>query len=269
MNSLIPNTLERPIQEIKDGYLQILGENLAGIYIHGSIAMNCYNPNSSDIDFLVIVKENIRTEEKKQIIQLLLELSDKYPIKKGFEMSIVLKRYATNFIYHTPFLLHYSNDWKESYQKGKVDYEKTEDEDPDLAAHFTVTKARGICIYGKPIDEVFGEVPKKDYIDSLMYDLEEVENNIIQDPVYNGLNLCRVLQYLEEEQVASKLEGGEWGLKNLPEIYKKFVKELLDVYEGNKIKYNLEQENLKEFARYMIEKINAKLKGMSEMNSHS
>ena len=32
--------------------------------------------------------------------------------------------------------------------------------DKDLAAHFTVIRARGRCLCGLPIDEVFGEVPE-------------------------------------------------------------------------------------------------------------
>jgi len=123
--------------------------------------MNCYNPNSSDVDLLVVVKESINIEEKKQIIKLLLELSEKYQIRKGFEMSIVLEQHTKNFIYHTPFLLHYSNLWKEKFINSELDFSKTEDKDPDLAVHFMVTKKRGICIYGSPISEIFGEVPKK------------------------------------------------------------------------------------------------------------
>lgn len=50
-----------PINEILNkivgSYKDILKDNLVGIYIHGSLAMNCFNPKSSDIDFLVVIKE--------------------------------------------------------------------------------------------------------------------------------------------------------------------------------------------------------------------
>ena len=38
---------------------KILGDNLIGIYLHGSAVMGCYNEKKSDIDLLVVVKETI------------------------------------------------------------------------------------------------------------------------------------------------------------------------------------------------------------------
>ncbi|MDD6156298.1 MAG: nucleotidyltransferase domain-containing protein [Lachnospiraceae bacterium] len=36
---------------------KILGDNLTGVYLHGSAAMGCFNPEESDIDLLVVVKD--------------------------------------------------------------------------------------------------------------------------------------------------------------------------------------------------------------------
>ena len=36
---------------------ETIGENLLGVYLHGSVAMGCFNPKSSDLDLLVGVKE--------------------------------------------------------------------------------------------------------------------------------------------------------------------------------------------------------------------
>ncbi len=33
---------------------KILGDNLIGIYLHGSAVMGCYNKQKSDIDLLVV-----------------------------------------------------------------------------------------------------------------------------------------------------------------------------------------------------------------------
>ena len=35
---------------------ETIGENLLGVYLHGSAAMGCFNPKSSDLDLLVGVK---------------------------------------------------------------------------------------------------------------------------------------------------------------------------------------------------------------------
>ena len=42
---------------------EAIGENLLGVYLHGSAAMGCFNPKSSDLDLLV-------GEKKFSMIQL-------------------------------------------------------------------------------------------------------------------------------------------------------------------------------------------------------
>ena len=33
---------------------KIFGENLTGVYLHGSLAMGCFNPDKSDIDLIIV-----------------------------------------------------------------------------------------------------------------------------------------------------------------------------------------------------------------------
>lgn len=257
--SKLPKSIQGLLNEVKDGYLSILQDNLVSIYIHGSLAMNCFNPKSSDIDFLVVISEKLDVPTKKKIIKLLLNLSESAPAK-GLEMSIILQRDLDDFKHPTPFELHYSNFHKEEYKKNP-NYICGNDEDPDLAAHITGTINRGFCLHGEPIGKVFKSIPESYYIDSLIYDLEEVGKNIIKDPVYNILNLCRVLQYLEEKKVSSKTEGGQWALKILPTRYQGVVKNALSVYQESKQKSEHGDNNdLPDFAKFMMGKVDAKLK---------
>ena len=79
------------------------------------------------------------------------------------------------------------------YANAPQDYiAKMKGTDPDLAAHFTILYHRGKCLYGKEIREVFGEVPKEDYFDSIRKDIAGSLDEIASDPVYFILNLCRV-----------------------------------------------------------------------------
>ena len=41
------------LAEFVDWSKEILAENLAGIYLHGSAVMGCYNPKKSDIDIII------------------------------------------------------------------------------------------------------------------------------------------------------------------------------------------------------------------------
>ena len=102
--------------------------------------------------------------------------------------------------------------------------------DKDLVAHFTVIRARGKCLWGAPIPDVFAEVPAPDYMDSLWEDIcdapEEIENNTM----YLVLNLARVMAYKKDGLILSKKEGGEWALKKLPEEFAPLLTAALEEY---------------------------------------
>ena len=233
---------------------EILGEQLTGIYLHGSAAMGCFQPEKSDLDFLVVVREELTDAKKREYMDMVLELDAEGPAK-GIEMSIVTGDACNPFVYPTPFLLHYSRMHTAWYRRDPEDYvRKMKGTDRDLAAHFTVTRNRGICLYGPPAAEVFGEVPEADYLDSIWNDVSGAEEEITDNPMYLILNLARVLAYRREKAVLSKLEGGEWGIRNLPEEYRPLVRTALWEYrDGEEVRYD--PAAAKHYAAYMLEQI--------------
>ena len=68
----------------------ILGDNLVGIYLHGSAVMGCFHEKKSDIDLLVVVNADIANAIKRQYMDMVVELN-KYAPQKGIEVSIVRK----------------------------------------------------------------------------------------------------------------------------------------------------------------------------------
>lgn len=239
------------IDLISKKYKEILNENLVGIYLHGSIALNCFNWEKSDIDFIVVVNEKLSQEIKLNLLQVLEDLRLEAP-KKGLEMSVVLKEYCTNFKYPTLYELHYSNQWLEKYLENPLSLCGEEIKiDKDLAAHFTIIKYVGSVVYGQPIEEVFGKVPKENYIDSIKCDIEDAKVEIIHNPVYIVLNLCRVLAYIKEDLILSKEQGGVWGLKNLPREYCNILNDALNSYRTDII-MNVNKKEAEIFCDYMI-----------------
>ena len=233
---------------------KILGDNLIGIYLHGSAVMGCYNEKKSDIDLLVVVKEAIPNNIKHRFMDMVVKLNT-YAPPKGIELSIVKRGVCNPFVYPTPFELHFSIAHLEWYKTNPLDYiDKMKGTDKDLAAHFTIIYHRGKCLYGDEIKDVFGAVSKEDYFDSIWSDIEEAETEIMDNPTYNILNLCRVLAYKKEELILSKQEGGKWGICNVPEKYQTLIAQALDEYLSNK-STEWDENKAHEYAAYMITQI--------------
>jgi streptomycin 3"-adenylyltransferase len=248
----IKDFLNEFIQIFQDAF----GENLIGIYLHGSLAMGSFNPISSDVDLLVVVRNRLTWEEKNAIGERLLYLSEQAP-PNGLEMSILTFSNLTPFQYPTPYELHFSDGNKDHFAQGTNDLTDGLTA-PDLAAHFVITKARGVCLYGEPIDTIFPDVPREYYLDSLAQDAEWSTQNILQGadygecavPVYAVLNYCRVLAFIEEDLITSKREGGQWAIKHLPADYKFIVQEALREYATSGTAGPVDCRVLKDFARY-------------------
>jgi len=240
------------IDKIVISYQDIIKDNLAGIYLHGSVAMDCATENS-DIDLLVVVYRELSHKECRQIVDATMGLGGQP--KKGVEMSIVLEQYCQNIVHPTPFILHYSDEHRARYIANK-DYICGEFADPDLAAHFTTTKYRGICLCGEPIDLMFAKVPRELYLDSIFYDIAEARENVVSDSVYHILNLCRTLAYVRDDIILSKLEGGQWAIENVDAKYIDLVKQAVAIYTCESSNVNFEINLIYEFVEYIYAQIN-------------
>lgn len=217
------------LERIRDSYQQILGEKLAGIYVHGSIAFGCFRWACSDIDFLVVVEQPLTQLEKESLIQTLLDL-DAHAPAKGFEMSVVLRTACMPFADPTPFELHYSNAHRANYQRDlSGTCRAMHGFDPDLAAHMTVIIHKGIALWGEPVNAVFAPVPRESYLRSILADIEGAAEEISGDPVYFALNLCRVLAFVQDGLVLSKQQGGQWGMEHLMEE-REWIHQVISAY---------------------------------------
>lgn len=221
--------LNQLLEQIKLACQTVLQTKLTGVYVHGSIAFGCFRWQKSDVDFLVVTEEPLTQPEKEALIKRLLELDDQAP-PKGLEMSVMLRTACRSFVHPAPYELHYSKAYRESYLADLSETcRRMQGVDPDLAAHVTVTRARGFALCGEPVEAVFAPVRPEDYLDSILSDVEDVVQGILRDPVYFTLNLCRVLAYVQEGLILSKEQGGEWACSRYPQE-RVFVEAALETY---------------------------------------
>ena len=238
--------LKNTVEMCKDAF----GVNLVGVYLHGSLAMDCANQNS-DIDLLIVIKKPDTASNYRKLIDFFMALKD-VP-KKGIEMSVVLKQFCTDFVYPTPFELHYGESHRTRYTADSSYLCQGEDE--DLAAHFTMTKHRGVCLFGEPIDEVFADVPKVDYLASIFYDIADAKDDIAEDGIYHILNLCRTLAYVTEGKVMSKIEGGMWAMNHVDSRFISLVKRTAYAYDNGAELPEISSELMNDFVSYIYGKI--------------
>lgn len=252
-----PAPMRAQVMGFRDALADALGSNLAGLYLHGSLAMGCFNPACSDVDLLAVTRRGMTVETKRRVAELLLKTSGApSPIEISFLREASLRLWE----YPTPYDFHYSQDWhkKPRHELSSGEWQTCNNQprtDADLAAHITVTLHRGICLYRKPIVEMFPSVPVEDYWASLLADFEWGHERLGQNPVYFILNACRIYAYVREGRICSRDEGGAWAASILPGEFRETVGRALEIYRGDKPGGPFEAATLARFAAYMREKI--------------
>jgi streptomycin 3"-adenylyltransferase len=198
-----------------------------GVYVHGSLAMGCFYRAKSDVDLLVVVRESLSPAQRERVARALAERAATRPMLGDLELSVLTERQAAEGT--REFEVHYSAYWTDRILAGQVDYAAT-NRDPDLAAHISVVRRRGVAVSGPAPDEVFAPVPAEEYLAAIEADLADVD--LVAEPYYGVLNACRVLMVRESGAVVSKDEGGEWALTTLPEEHRGIVQQALRCYRS-------------------------------------
>jgi predicted nucleotidyltransferase len=256
--STCPSAVKAQVEDFVSATRLTLPDDLTGIYSHGSLAMGCFNPTRSDLDFLVITCRRMTVQEKRRIAVQILRISDQ---PSGFELSFLSEDQLTPWRYPTPYDFHYSEACRQrirdELQTGDWQtWNDGEQHDPDLAAHITITRERGFVLFGAPIEEVFPPIPAAHYLDSVLQDWYSVRDHIGANPVYSILNACRVYAYLRDGLITSKQEAGEWALDVLTDPDCAAVENALKIYRGDS-GTAFDERALRHFATDMTARIGA------------
>src|SRR5262249_42910570 len=97
----VPQEITHLLSDIVTECAGLLGNNLVGIYLHGSLAMGSFNPDLSDVDFLAVTKSKLTPSQRKEFAQTMIRLSVHAP-RKGLEMSVITQSELLDFRHPTP-----------------------------------------------------------------------------------------------------------------------------------------------------------------------
>jgi len=213
--------------------------------------MNCYSPRSSDIDIIIVVKKRLLQGQRKKVIGYLKGVCSK---KKRIELSILRENVIKNPRYPIMVDLHFEY-WGDIFEN---------EVDKEILSNLYTARERGFCVWGAPIENVFSEIPARYHLRSVIEDMQHTRKYLHEKPerigydvtVYWILGSCRILAFIRKEKVISKLEGGHWGIANLPKEYHGLIRQALSSYQGNKKSdHNWKHEELEAFADYMTNAI--------------
>jgi streptomycin 3"-adenylyltransferase len=188
----------------------------------------------SDIDVIVVSKRRTTPDEKRRLIDLLLSISGRRAsLRPGrpIEFDIVVESEIRPWRYPPPFDLHYDELLRDRFESGELG-PWTGTTNKDLASALTMVLLGGEPLAGPRPAQVFDPVPRGDYIDAILRDVETVDEFLPWDTRNVVLTLARIWSAVATETVHSKESAADWALPRLPEEHRAVLELARAAYRG-------------------------------------
>lgn len=206
---------------LSTGLQKLLGEDLVGLYLTGSLTYGDFNHGSSDIDFLAVLNSELTNKQLEEIKNLHSSIAEQVPHwAKSLEGSYITKKMLSSA--EAPKVERpYVNGGKVSYCAYGSEW----------VINLYALQECGEVICGKPLNELLPRVTieqvrvasKKDLIndwlpkiedpkafDHPLYDSEHLKN-------YAVLTMCRILHRAKNDNMASKKVASKWVKETYPQ----------------------------------------------------
>lgn len=227
------------VERLVDGLREALGDNLLGVYLHGSLAAGCFNPDQSDIDVLVVTHEVLSEEQRAALAQRLSSLQLR---PHRIELHSLSFEQLHPWRHPAPFDFYFYSKASEGTT------------DPDLAAHISVARSTGVALHGPPPTEVFPPVPRSDYADALLHDLRWTLREH-PDDLYGALSPVRVWAGIADpETIHTKESAARWALERVPAEHRPTLEHALAIYCGER-KEDLNPEAVRALAVFVVARV--------------
>ena len=231
----LPDSIREQIRKVVSVWQKHMKDELTGIYLHGSIVLNAFNPDSGDIDLLIVVKGPIPTAKRLEIARDIIAI-DQRP--RPLEMSAITENDAKNWKNPGNCVFHYSDFWTERYMERFADPEKEvyvadqDFPDADVTSYIRLIRQSGIVLYGKDINEVFAEVSDEDFWNAISADTDDYDFHNYDQRYFtsNILILGRILSFKVTGRILSKYEAGAWMKEYVPQELKYIPEQAMKVW---------------------------------------
>src|SRR5437764_15315078 len=87
----IPAQVSALLQELTTQLPLILGRNLVGIYLYGSLTQRTFNPKRSDVDLIVVTRRDLSAAQFKRLDTWLAQAAESSPWIARLQMLFLIK----------------------------------------------------------------------------------------------------------------------------------------------------------------------------------
>ena len=211
------------LDELRAGIRAALGDDFVGMYLYGSLATGDFNPDSSDIDVVVVTRDTLSAEQFAALAALHQRFaSSDSPWAVEVEVSYLPRDALPRFI---PARTLFPRIDRGSGELHLATH------DVDSVINRSALRERGIVLAGPALDTLIDPVSPGDLRRATVELMRTWWGPMGDDPsrlqqrgyqTYAVLTMCRVLYTLEHDAITSKPEAARWAVSAHSELSARF-----------------------------------------------
>ncbi len=238
----IPTQVRALLQDIAARLPVILGKNLVGIYLYGSLAQRAFNPKRSDIDCIVVTRRNMSDAQFRKLGTWLARAAETNPWTARLQMLFLIKDEVLTM-----------NSKACLYQFGVL---KRSGSDGNPIIWMNVLHS-GVVLLGPRPESFVPTITPKILFQALEREIGYLREQIRQKPdsewrdvasyrAYAVLTLCRTLYSFRRGTIVSKQRAAKWAIKYLPQEWVEIILQALETDEG-KLRTGISLSQIEQF----------------------
>jgi hypothetical protein len=245
------------VQELQSGIQTVLGEQLVGLYLEGSLAAGGFDA-ASDIDFLAVMNDDIAPDlfASLQVMHDRLNGLDNpwaTRLEGMYSSRADLRSYDPT---HAAF---------PNLERGVGERLKMVHYDETGVIHRWILRQYGVVLRGPPLKTLIDPVTPDDLRQAVRAILPGWAKGLLADPYYLQmhdyqcyvvLSACRMLYTVRHGEVVPKVASANWAKKSLPERWGPLIERAWIGRMASKGQAPLEDiQCTLDFLRYMLEQL--------------
>ncbi|GHB33450.1 nucleotidyltransferase [Streptomyces umbrinus] len=212
----------------------VLGAEVAGVFLHGSAVLGGLRPDS-DLDVFVVARRRMTDRERRNLLDGLLWISGRGARNgepgRPVELIVVAQGDVRPWRYPPRCEFLYGEWLREEFERGEVPAPAVM---PDLAPLITMALLGDTPLFGPSPARLLDPVPHDDLRRAIVAGVPELLADLASDTRNVLLTLARVWTTLATGTVTSKDAAASWALDRLPDRHRPVLARARSLYLGGR-----------------------------------
>jgi hypothetical protein len=215
----VPSQVSALLQALTAQLPIILGRNLVGIYLYGSLTQASFDSKRSDVDCIVVTERDVSNAQFERLGAWLSRLAESNRWAARLQVTFLIKREVLKM-----------NSKACHHQFGVL---KRGGSDGNPIIWMNILQS-GVVLYGARPESFVPAITHEILSEALQRELGYLREEIIEKPesewrdvasyrAYAVLTVCRILYSFAKGTVVSKPRAARWAIKHLPAEWRELI----------------------------------------------